>query len=156
MAHRGPRGRAGHGGSAGIGKKIEHGDGAVCLADALHAEIPVGGLLREKAGVLEVHGFDLKGEVPISDLPLLGHILLFPLAASGGGTGISGVGTAPQRVLPGSVPDGLGIGPHQDAVAPSLQLFPSAAVDELIVAPFIREPHTSGPPCFHANHLIIS
>ena len=35
MAHRGPRGRAGHGGSAGIGKKIEHGDGAVCLADAL-------------------------------------------------------------------------------------------------------------------------
>ena len=148
MADGGARRRAGHRGAPGVGEKVEHRDGAAGPPDEIGTEIPVGSLLGEETGMLEIHGLDLEGEVPIADLPLFGDILFLPPAPASRGTSVAGVGPPPQGIVSGGVPDGLGIGTDQDTVPPAFQLFPSATVDQLIILPLVRDPHGVDPPRF--------
>ena len=135
VADAGPRLGAGHRGPAGVGEQVQHPDGPPGVPDLLHGEIPVHRLFRKQARVLEVHGLHLEGQVPVADLPALRQGLLLPVAAAGLAAEIPGVGPLPGGVLPGAVPDGLGVRPHQVLLSPALQLLSPAAVQQLIVLP---------------------
>ena len=147
---------AGHSGAAGVGEQVQHTDGTACGADLLHGEVPVGGLLRKEAGVLEVHGLDLKRQVLVADRPALRQLSLVPVAAAGGGAGIPGVGGLPAPVAALCVPDGLGVGAHQYLPVPALQLFAAAAVQQLVILPILCDPHTGRTSAFEiVNQFII-
>ena len=123
MANAGARFGAGHGGAAGVGEQVQHPDGASRLADLLHGEVPVGSLLRKQPCVLEVHGLHLEPQAFIGDGPAFRQLVLVPVAAAGGGTGVAGVGGLPAPVAAVRIPDGLRVGTHQYLLIPALQLF---------------------------------
>ncbi|SBW07403.1 hypothetical protein KL86CLO1_12297 [uncultured Eubacteriales bacterium] len=141
MADLGSRGGAGHRGGAGVGEEVEHPDGPARTFDLARGKIPVGGLLGEKAGVLKIHGLDVEGQAPVPHRPALRGALDLPLAAPGGGAGVPGIGLLPPPVGALGLPDGLRVGTYQRVLPPALQLFPAAAVDELIILPLIGNPH---------------
>ena len=141
MAHAGPGSGAGHRGSAGVGEQVEHVHRPAGLPDLLLGPVPVGGLLRKQAGVLEVHGLDIKGEAAVGDGPPLRHRLVLPLSPAAGGAGIPARVALPAPVGPGGVPNGLGIRPDQKLVPPALQFLPAGAVDQFIVLPLVGKPH---------------
>ena len=141
MADAGPGGGAGHGGPAGVSEQVQHRDRPSGPADLLLGEVPVGRLLGKQSGVLEVHGLDVEGEAAIGHCPALRHGFVLPLPAAGGGAGVAACVLLPAAVGAGSVPDGLGIRPDQQLVAPALQLLSPAAVDEFIVFPLVGTPH---------------
>ena len=57
--------------AAGIGKEVQDPNGPPRRADLLHNIIPVGRLLREDTGVLEIHRLDVEGQRPVLNLPAL-------------------------------------------------------------------------------------
>ena len=69
-------------------------------------------------------------------------------AAAGIGAEVSSVGLPPAGVVPGGVPDGLGVRPHQQLLPPPLQLLSAAAVQQLIVLPSVRNPHGRPSPAY--------
>ena len=51
---------------------------------------------------------------------------------------------------------GVGVGPHQQLVPPAFQLFPPAAVQQLVIRPLSGQPHTAAPPfCLTAGNQAI-
>ena len=141
MADLSPGLGAGHGGRPGVAEEVQHIYGPTRRAYLGHGPVPVAGLLREKPGVLEVHGLYIKSQLPVAYLPVLRQLALVPTAASGLAAAVAGVPVVPVGVAPGGVPYGLGVRAHQIETAPALQLFTLRAVDELKVLPFIRYPH---------------
>ncbi len=123
--------------------------------DLLLGKVPVHRLLREEAGVLEVHGLDLERQVPVADLPLLRQFGLLPAAAAGVGAQIAAVGMPPPGIQPGRAPDGLGVRADQHLAAPALQFFAAAAVQQLVILPAVSDPHTPPPCLFCKIHFII-
>ena len=148
MADLRPRRSAGRAGGPGIGEEVQHVHLPPGGADALLSEIPVHRLLGKKAGVLEVHGLDLEGQILVPDLPLSREPPLFPAAAAGAGAEVTPVGTLPAAMGPGRIPDSLGVRAHQELVPPAFQLFPPAAVQQFIVLPPIGNPHGLSLPGF--------
>ena len=107
--------------------------------------IPVHRLLREKSRVLEVHGLYVEGQFPVSHLPALRQGSLVPLSSAGGGSLVSGRRAFPGGIIPGRVPNGLGVRAHEGIFAPPLQLFAARAVYKLKIPPFISDPHSFSP-----------
>ena len=66
--------RAGDRRAARVGKEVQNANGPSRASDFLHRKVPVGGLLREHARVLEVHGLYVERELLIPHLPLLGKM----------------------------------------------------------------------------------
>ena len=129
MAHVGSGGGAGHGGPAGVGEEVQDVHRPAGLFDLLPGKVPVGGLLWEKAGVLEVHGANMKSQVAVAHGPALGDVFALPRTAAGAGAGIAGVRIFPALEGAGGVPDGLGVGADQQPVSPALQLLAPPAVE---------------------------
>ena len=98
--------------------------------------------------MLEVHGLHLKGQVFVPDFPALRQGLFLPVAAAGGGAQIPSPRLPPGGMFPGRLPNGLGVRANQHLAVPSLQPLPTAAVQQLIILPMVRNPHGRRPPCF--------
>ena len=127
--------------AAGIGKQVQHPHRPTGAGHLFPDEIPVGRLLRENAGMLEIHGFDVKGQVVlIANLPPLGQGIFRPVAAAGIGADIAGIVLLPLGSPAGGIPDYLGIRTHQDMTAPAFQPFAAGGIEHLIVLPFIGNP----------------
>ena len=128
-------------GAARIGKQIQYPHGASGRGHLFPDKIPVGSLLREYAGMLEIHGLDVKGQIIlILDLPPLRQRMVRPVSAAGIGADIAGVIALPLRSGMGGVPNHLGIGTHQNIFSPPLQALPAGSIQNLIVFPFIGNP----------------
>ena len=123
MADRGPGLEAGAGGGSRVAEEVEDADGPARGADLGHGPVPVGGLFGEEAGMLEVHGLDMKAQFLVADGPLSREPALVPAAAAALAAAIAGVPVVPVGVYPGRVPDGLGVRTDQIIVPPALQLF---------------------------------
>ena len=147
MADACPRLGAGERGRTGIAEEIEDADGTVRAADLLHRPVPVAGLLGEDAGVLEVHGADIEGQLAVVDLPAFGQGGLVPAAAAGLAALIAAVTHVPVRVAARRFPDGLGIGAHKVVFAPALELFALGAVNQLKIFPLVRDIHKRSSVC---------
>ena len=101
-------------GTAGIGEQVQHPDRTAGSGHLLPDKVPVGSLLREDAGMLEVHGLDVKGQVVlIFDLPALRQIVIRPAAAAGIAADITGIIPLPLTGGMGCIPNYLGIRTHQ-------------------------------------------
>ena len=98
---------------------------------------------------LKFMGLDLEGQLLVIYLSTAG-------AASPSPSGRRQVDAADIpaiRMLPawkgaGGIPDGLGIWPHQELVAPALQLLSSAAIQQFKLFPSICNPHNVSTPGF--------
>ncbi len=133
-----PRARlqAGERGGARVAEQVQHADGPAGPPDFFRREVPVHGLLREKAGVLEAHQLQPEAQVPVPDLPRGGHGLSeLPVPPARRGAQIARVGAAPQRIAPGRVPDNLRVGADQHDAAPFFQPLARGGVDQSIVFP---------------------
>ena len=106
-------------------------------ADGIRDEIPVHRLLREDAGVLEVHGLDQKGQIPVSQSPVLRQAVGAPMAAARVGAGVASVVMLPAGVVFWGIPNDLGVWSNQDIVPPALQLFALGGVQQFILRPLI-------------------
>ena len=155
MADLRPRRGAGRAGGAGVGEEVQHAHLPPGGADALLSEIPVHRLLGKKAGVLEVHGLDLEGQILVPDLPLSREPPLFPATAAGAGAEVPPVRPLPACVTPPGIPDRLGIRTYQELVPPALQLLPSAAVQQLIVPPAVGDPHGASSSAYKKSSYYI-
>ena len=77
-----PGGSRCEGGASGVGEKVQDFNGSSGSLDFLRKPVPVCRLLREKPGVFEAEGFQVKGKAFVMDAPLLGEGKEFPLAAA--------------------------------------------------------------------------
>lgn len=109
---------------------------------------PVGGLFGEQAGVFEVHGAHLEGQLLVIYLPPLGQLALLPVATARFAADIPAIRMLPAWKGAGGIPDGLGIWTHQELVAPALQLLSSAAIQQFKLFPSICNPHNVSTPGF--------
>ena len=137
MADRRTRRKAGQRRPAGVGKQIEHPDGAAGGADKRIIPIPVGGLFGKDAGMLEAGRRHAQPEAAgIADDPLLRQLFaVFPPAAAAGRAMIDGMGVLPQRVRHRGLPDDLRVGAHEDIPPPPLKPVAGRSVNQLIVLP---------------------
>ncbi len=149
MTDLGPRLQAGDGRRAGIGKEVQHADGPAGFTDLCHRPVPVGRLLREKAGVLEVHRLDPEAKLPIMHVPGLRNRPFFPAPSAAFAAKIAGVARLPMTVSARGVPDRLRIRPHQIDLPPAFQFLAVGAVQQFIVLPAVRHPHA----CFSSHSL---
>ena len=148
MAHAGPGLGAGHGSAAGIGKQVQHPDRPTSIANLIHSKIPVHRLLGKQARMLEVHGLYLKGQLIVVNLPAFRQCFFLPVSAAGLRSEISGVCLFPCGMAMIRFPDGLRVRAHQILLVPAFQLFSSAAVQQLIILPLIRNPHQDSSLAF--------
>ena len=135
----------GYGGSACIGEQVEHLDlsaGRDSPADQPGAPVPVDGLFRKQACMLEAEGLEVEIEIPVMDDPFLGQVEEFPFPAAFAAPVVMAVGLFPLAA-PGRLPDNLGVGADQLIAAPELQLFTAGGIQYLIVFPLIRNPHNN-------------
>ena len=63
----------------------------------------------------------------------------------GYGFAVAGGGLAPEGVVSGRLPDGLGVGTNENLISPALQFFAFRAVYKLKILPFICNPHNNSP-----------
>ena len=149
MEHLCPAGRSCQSCAAGIGKQVQHPYGAARRGHPFPNKVPVGRLLREYAGVLEVHGLDIKGQiVPVLDLPALRQMMVRPVSAPCRGTDIAGILLFPHRIAMRGAPDNLGVRANQDVFSPALQPLPVRGIQDLIILPLIRNPKHGFSPLF--------
>ena len=141
MADLRPRGEAGGGGGPGVGEEVQHLDGPPRSPDHALGPVPVRGLLREDAGVLEAHGLHPEAELPVPDDPARRQAVFLPRPAAGRAAPVGGVRPVPPGIGAGGVPDGLGVRAQEELVAPALQLLAPGGVQKLIVFPAITDPH---------------
>ena len=111
-------------GPSGVGKKIEHFYGASGALDLFREPVPVGGLLREKTGVLEAEGLQIKGKRAVMNLPLFGKTEKLPFTAAFFAAVVVAVPVFPSSVFPRRIPDDLGIRTDQNIISPAFQFFP--------------------------------
>ena len=156
MADRGARVQRGDGGGACVGEEVQNAYPAPRALYLPHDVVPVRGLLGEDAGVLEVHGLDVEGELAVSYLPVCRQAPLVPGPAAGVAAGIAPVAVLPARVAARRIPDGLRVGAHEGIAAPALQLFAAGAVDELKIPPVIRRPLRQTPPHSVITHYTMA
>lgn len=98
MCHAGPSRCRCSGGSACIGKEVQDADGTAgsdAAADQRGKPVPVDGLFREKACVLEAEGFEAEGEAAVPDAPVVREIKEFPFTAAFFTAVVVGVGFSP-------------------------------------------------------------
>ena len=126
-----------------VGKKIQNLDGSSCFTDLVAKPVPVYGLFREKSCVLEAKGFQMEGQILVMEIPLLGQIKKFPLAAALGAAVIMCIHLAPSRLCLGGIPDYLRVRTHKEIVSPSLQLLTTGSINYFIFFPAICNPHNS-------------
>ena len=134
--------QTGDGRAAGVGKEVQHRDRAARVLDLFARPVPIHGLLGEEPRVLEVHGLHVEGEIFILHVPALGQAALVPLPAAGFAAGVPPGGALPAWVVPRRLPDGLRVRAHEGIVPPALQLLAARAVDQLIILPVRRNPHS--------------
>ena len=136
MVHLRSTGSRRQSGTAGVSKQVQHPHGAAGVCALLPDKIPVSSLLREYTGVLEVHGLDIKRQIIlVSDLPAIRQLMLGPVTAAGIGADITGIVALPFRRAVRGVPDDLGIGPHQNVLAPALQALAVGRIQNPIIFP---------------------
>ena len=141
MEHLRPAGRRRQGGAAAVGKEVQHPHRAVGRRHLFPDKVPVGSLLREHAGVLEVHGLHVEGQVvPVANLPPLGQLMVRPVSAAGIGADIAGIVLFPLGGGMGRAPDDLGIRANQNVFSPALQALAVRGIQHLIILPLIRNP----------------
>ena len=116
------------GGTACVGEEIQHLDRAAGISDFFREPVPVSGLLREKAGVLEAEGLELEGELLVVDAPLLWKVKKFPLSATLLAAVIMAVRMLPAVLLSWCIPDDLRVRAHEQVIAPALQLFSAGGI----------------------------
>ena len=131
--------------AAGISKKVQHADGTIRIFDFFARKIPVDGLLGEKPRVLEVHGLDLEFKILVAHDPALRQLILIPVSAAGGRAMIPSLCVAPAAIRTRRLPDRLRIRSHQNLLSPAFEFFSAAAVQQLIIFPTVRDPHTLSP-----------
>ena len=83
--------------------------------------IPVYGLFRKKPGMLKTKRFQLKGQILIPNVPLIGKLKKFPFSAAFGAAMIVTIRPTPAFVYFGRIPDHLRIRTNQKKVPPTLQ-----------------------------------
>ena len=128
-------------GAAGIGEQVQYPHRPSGCGNLLTDEIPVRRLLREHAGMLEIHGLDVKGQIiPVFDLPALRQFVIRPVAAASVGTNVPGIKLPPFGSSPGGVPDHLGVWANQDITAPAFQTLSARRIQNLVVLPLIGNP----------------
>src|SRR5699024_696951 len=115
-------------GAASVGKKVQYLDRPPCLSDLFRKPIPVGSLLREKSGVLEAEGLQIKCQIPVVDGPLGGEVQEFPLSAALLAAVIVGIAFPPALQCLWGIPDDLGVRPDQEIIPPAFQFFALTAV----------------------------
>ena len=109
MGHARPGRGTGEGGAAGIPEQVKHPDRPAGSPDEDGHPLPVDGLFREQAGMLEAHGFETEPQPRkarlrsvVSDLPHVGQRAQpFPMAAARPRAVITGMSFLPERVGPG-------------------------------------------------------
>ena len=141
MADTRTAGSAGQGCPAGVGEEIQCLNRTSRSANRFGDEIPVYSLLREYAGVLEIHRLDQEGQVAIMDWPTLRKAVVRPTASAGIGPRISRVVALPVRVTLWRIPDHLWIRTHQVIASPSFQLLAFGSIQNFKVFPLIGNPH---------------
>ena len=129
----------------GFVEEVQHADGPARVFDLLARKIPVDGLLGEQARVLKIHGLDLEFEILVIYRPALWQLFLVPMSAARGRAVIAALRVAPAAVRARRLPDRLRVGPHQNLLSPAFELFSAAAVQQLIIFPTVRDPHTFSP-----------
>ena len=72
--------------------------------------------------MLEAEGLQMEGQAAVMDVPLLGQVKKFPLAAAFFAAVLMAVHVLPAPGVSGRVPDNLGIRPHKNIITPALQL----------------------------------
>ena len=84
MDHRCSGTQAGDSSGARIGKQVQHAHFPPGGTNPLADKVPVDRLLREESDVFEAHRLDEKGQIPIVDLPLVGHFFIgLPVPSAG-------------------------------------------------------------------------
>ena len=126
-----------------VGKKVQNLNGSSCFTNFVAKPVPVYGLFREKSCVLEAKGFQMEGQILVMEIPLLGQIKKFPLAAALGAAVIMCIHLAPSRLCLGGIPDYLRVRTHKEIVSPSLQLLAAGSINYFIFFPAICNPHNS-------------
>ena len=107
-------------GTAGISEQVEDFNfsaGRHSVSNDLTEPVPVDGLLREEAGMLEVKGFEPEGQIFVVDRPLLGKVSELPLAAALIAAVIMRVGISPFSAAR-RIPDHLRVRTDQLVPAP--------------------------------------
>ena len=127
--------------ASGVGKQVENFYRSSGLSYLLSKPVPVRGLLRKQAGMLEAEGLQVEGQFSVADGPLLGQIEEFPLASTTVASVIMAVHPLPSLVPLRRIPDNLGIRPDKQILAPALQLFTFGAVYYFIIFPAVSYPH---------------
>ena len=105
------------------------------------AGVPVYSLLREKTGMLETEGFQMKSEIFVMKIPLLWEVKEFPFSAAFGAAVVVCIHFVPSRLCLWGIPDNLRIRTNQEIFAPSLQLFSAGSIDYFVFFPAICYPH---------------
>ena len=123
MGDAGPCGGCCQGSPSGVGKKVQHLYRPSGVSDLFREPVPVYRLFREEPGMFEAEWLQVKGKIFVADLPLLGKIEKFPLAAAFLAPVIMSVGMFPSCVGPGSVPDDLGVRTDQQGIFPIFPAF---------------------------------
>lgn len=91
--------------------------------------------------MFEAERLQVKGQPAVADLPLLGEIEELPFTAALLASVIMPVPVLPAAVGPQSIPDHLGIRTDQKILSPAFQLLAHTAIYDLIIFPFICNPH---------------
>ena len=145
MGHARPGRGTGEGGAAGIPEQVKHPDRPAGSPDEDGHPLPVDGLFREQAGMLEAHGFETEPQPRktqlrsvVSDLPHVGQRAQpFPMAAARPRAVITGMSFLPERVGPGGIPQDLRVGADEEDLPPPLQTLTGRAVNQLVILPTI-------------------
>ena len=150
--------QGGKGGSAGVGKQVQHTNLPprlllLPLPDQRRTPLPVHRLLRKNPGMLEFKRLQMEGQRGIGDGPFLRKMVKLPLPSATAGTVIDSVRMLPLRRGSFRVPDHLRIRSLQDKISPPLQLFSTGAVDHFIALPVVRYPHRRSPSCIDINSM---
>ena len=124
MGDAGPCGGCCQGSPSGVGKKVQHLYRPSGVSDLFREPVPSLPPVPGRARYVEAEWLQVKGKIFVADLPLLGKIEKFPLAAAFLAPVIMSVGMFPSCVGPGSVPDDWGSGrtsryfPHLSSFSP--------------------------------------
>ena len=128
-------------GSSGVGKQVQHLDRASGGTDFFRKPVPVCRLFREESRMFKAERLQIKGQIPVMDLPLLRKAEEFPFSAAFFTSVIMCVWMIPPAVCLFSIPDYLRVRADQDVITPAFQLFPAGTVYDFIIFPTICNPH---------------
>ena len=115
-----PRFCTGHRSSSRIGEQIQYFDRASGAADQSRCPVPIDCLLRKKSCMFKTKWFQMEGQIPVMDIPLLRQIKELPFSASLIASMIVRIFLLPLWGIMRCVPDHLRVRANQDIISPSL------------------------------------